>query len=54
MPPQFSDRERWAFIARSVVSLVLVAACLMVILKGDYPDAVPKMGYWDNWCHSPL
>ncbi len=55
MASQFSDRERWEFVARSIVSLVLLIACLIVILKGQYPDAVMKwaigivgviVGYW--------
>jgi hypothetical protein len=52
---QFTGRERWHFAARAVVSAVVIVACLLVILKGNYPDAITKwafgmmglvVGYW--------
>lgn len=42
---QFSPEERWTFIVRVVVSLVILAASLFVILQGNYSDATVKWAY---------
>ena len=51
----FSRQERWMFVARAVVSIVLLTGGLYILLKGGYPDAVTKwaigviglvIGYW--------
>jgi hypothetical protein len=53
--PQFTNKERWTFIVRVVVSAIFLIASLVVILKSDYPDATTKwafgiagliIGYW--------
>jgi hypothetical protein len=55
MPPEFTERERWEFGARVVVSLLILFAGLFVIFWGSYPDAIIKwaigtvgivVGYW--------
>jgi len=52
---QFTNRERWTFIVRVIVSCTLLLAALVVILRNTYPDATTKwafgiaglvIGYW--------
>jgi uncharacterized membrane protein len=52
---RFTERERWQFAGTAIVSAVVMLACLFVILKGSYPDAITKwafgmmglvVGYW--------
>jgi hypothetical protein len=51
----FTARDRWLFISRAVVSVVMLTSGLYVILSGRYPDATQKWafgmvglvaGYW--------
>ena len=51
----FTTKERWMFVARVVVSAILLASSLVVILSNKYPDATMKwafgiaglvIGYW--------
>jgi hypothetical protein len=51
----FTTKERWTFVARVVVSAILLASSLVVILSNKYPDATMKwafgiaglvIGYW--------
>lgn len=53
--PQFSTSERWTFVARAAVSLIILAVGLFIILSNSYPDAHVKwafstvglvLGYW--------
>jgi len=53
--PQFTNKERWTFIVRVVVSGIFLIAALVVILRNNYPDATTKwafgiaglvIGYW--------
>ena len=53
--PQFTNKERWTFIVRVVVSGIFLLASLVVILRTNYPDATTKwafgtaglvIGYW--------
>lgn len=52
---EFTTSERYDFVARAVVSLVILIAGLYVLLIGNYPDAIVKwaigviglvVGYW--------
>lgn len=51
----FSTKERWMFVARVIVSAILLISSLVVILSNKYPDATIKwafgivglvIGYW--------
>lgn len=51
----FTERERWEFVARTVLSLIVLVGALIAIFGGPYPDAVVKwafgiigviLGYW--------
>jgi hypothetical protein len=51
----FTDRQRYEFVARLIVSVVVLIAGLWVICTGAYPDATTKwafgavglvVGYW--------
>lgn len=51
----FSLRDRWMFVARAVVSLLVLLPSLWVILDGGFPDPIVKwaigmagivVGYW--------
>lgn len=51
----FTTKERWMFLARVIVSAVLLTSSLVVILSNKYPDATMKwafgiaglvIGYW--------
>jgi hypothetical protein len=54
--PQFTDRQKWEFIARAIVSIVVLVASIIIIFSGDtYSDATTKwafgsagivVGYW--------
>jgi hypothetical protein len=52
---QFTTHERWKFVVQTVVSAIILIACLVVILSNGYPDATMKwafglvgvvIGYW--------
>jgi hypothetical protein len=51
----FTSKERWMFVARVSVSVILLGSSLAVILSNKYPDATMKwafgiagivIGYW--------
>jgi hypothetical protein len=51
----FTTKERWMFVARVIVSAILLGSSLFVILSNSYPDATMKwafgiaglvIGYW--------
>ncbi len=53
--PIFTQRERWYFIVRAALSLIVLLVSLIVILNGSYSDATTKwaigmiglvVGYW--------
>jgi hypothetical protein len=55
MPAQFTTKERWTFVARAVVSLIILSVGIYIIMHNSYPDAVTKwaiasvgvvIGYW--------
>jgi hypothetical protein len=56
MPDEaFTPKERWMFVARLGVSVILLGSSLYVILVNTYPDATTKwafgiaglvIGYW--------
>jgi hypothetical protein len=41
----FTPRDRWIFVARAIVSALMLTAGLFVILSGNYPDATTKWAY---------
>ena len=41
----FTARDRWTFVARAVVSVVMLTSSLFVILSGKYPDSTTKWAY---------
>lgn len=52
---EFTQSERWQFIARTILTIVVLLASLFVILRGGYNDAITKwaigvfglvVGYW--------
>jgi membrane-bound ClpP family serine protease len=52
---EFATLDRFNFVARAVVSLIVLCAGLYVLLFGNYPDAIVKwaigaiaivIGYW--------
>jgi len=51
----FSQRDRWMFVARAAISLIVLVPSLWVILIGTFPDPTTKwaigmaglvVGYW--------
>jgi hypothetical protein len=51
----FSLRDRWLFVARAMISLIVLIPSLWVILSGTFPEATTKwaigiigliVGYW--------
>ncbi len=55
MVAEFTIEQRWNFVARAFVSVVVLSAGIFVILHGSYPDAIVKwaigvvgvvIGYW--------
>jgi len=51
----FTGKERWLFVARFSVSVILLGSSLYIILSNKYPDASVKwafgtaglvIGYW--------
>ena len=52
---EFSTRDRWHFLARAVLSVIILIVGLFVILAGSHPDPTVKwaiglvgvvVGYW--------
>jgi hypothetical protein len=53
--PQFTQRDRWTFAVRVIMSAIVLAAAFFVLLRNTYPDATSKwaigvaglvIGYW--------
>jgi hypothetical protein len=41
----FTTKERWMFVARVIVSALLLISSLVVILSNKYPDATIKWAF---------
>ncbi len=55
MPAQFTTEQRWTFVARALISLIVLSTGIYIIIHDAYPDAVTKwaigavgvvIGYW--------
>jgi hypothetical protein len=55
MPGEFTTEQRWTFVARAVISIVILSSGIYVIMHDSYSDAVVKwaigavgvvIGYW--------
>ena len=52
---EFTTEQRWNFVARAVMSVIIVGVGIFILLWGSYPDATVKwaigaiglvIGYW--------